>query len=92
MVSRETKQKTINMMVLASMLFLAGTLSVKLLSEQTIAWFALLLSLGIFFFSGIVYIAAFLSILDDRKNFIKTVKEDFRHVYKKTRLKYKNCR
>lgn len=92
MVSKETKRKSVNLMMLASILFLLGSFSVKFLSEQTIAWLALVLSLCIFFFSGVVFVATFLSILDDRKNFIKTVKEDFRHMYKKTRLKYKNCR
>lgn len=91
MISRETKQKSVNLMAVASFLFLLGSFSVKFLSDEITAWLALLLSLAIFFFSGLIYVAAFLSILDDRKKFIETVKNDFRHVYRKTKIKYKSC-
>ena len=92
MISRETRIKANKMAMAASLLFLIGALPTRYLSDDYLSIPTLLFSLSIFFVSGCVYVAAFLSILDDRKDFIEIVKKDFAHIYKKQksskRIKY----
>ncbi|MBU5687900.1 MAG: hypothetical protein QW757_04915 [Candidatus Woesearchaeota archaeon] len=90
MISRETKNKATKMMILASFLFLTGTWFTRYLSDDYLAWPTLLFCLAIFFVSGSIYVSAFLAILDDRKDFIKIVKEDLKHIYKKTKIHKKS--
>ncbi len=90
MISKETKNKATRMMITASFLFLIGTISTKYLADDYLALPTLLFCLAIFFISGSIYVSAFLAILDDRKDFIKLVKEDFRHIYKKTKITKKS--
>jgi hypothetical protein len=90
MISQETRVKANKMAIAASFLFLIATLSTRYLSDDYLAVPTLLFSLTIFFVSGCVYVAAFLAILDDRKDFIEIVKRDFAHIYKKTKIAKKN--
>jgi hypothetical protein len=90
MLSQETRIKANKMAIAASLLFLISTLSTKYLADDYLAIPTLLFSLTIFFVSGCIYVAAFLAILDDRKDFIEIVKRDFAHIYKKTKIVKKN--
>jgi len=86
MISKETQNKATKMMMAASFLFLIGTFFARYLSDDYLAVPTFIFCLTVFFVSGSIYVSAFLAVLDDRKDFIKIVKEDFRHIYKKTKI------
>lgn len=90
MISKETKTKTIRMIMGASFLFFIGSFFTKYLVDDYLAWPTFVFCLTIFFIAGSLYVASFLSILDDRKDFIKIIKEDFSHIYKKTKIHRKS--
>ncbi|MFH8093180.1 MAG: hypothetical protein QXM38_04515 [Candidatus Aenigmatarchaeota archaeon] len=90
MVSKETKNKVIKMIITASFLFFVGSFFSKYLIDDYLAIPTFLFCLTMFFLAGSFYVSAFLLILDDRKDFIKIVKEDLKHIYKKTKINRKS--
>jgi hypothetical protein len=86
MVSQETKNKAIKMSIAASFVFLVGSFMTKYMTDDYLAIPTLLFCLTLFFISGCIYVAGFLAILDDRKDFIKIVKQDFAYMYKQQKL------
>ncbi len=87
MVSKETKNRTTKMAIAASFIFFISSFLTKYLADDYLAIPTLLFCLVMFFVSGCFYVAAFLAILDDRKDFIKIVKQDFAYVLKQQKLR-----
>jgi len=81
MISKETKNKATRMAIAASFIFFVSSFLTRYLADDYLAIPTLLFCLAMFFVSGCFYVAAFLTILDDRKDFIKIVKQDLTYIY-----------
>lgn len=89
MISKETKNRSIRLVFAASILFFIGSFSTKYLADEYLSWPTLIFGITIFFLSGSFLVASFLSILDDRKDFIEIVKKDFKHIYESNKIRKK---
>lgn len=81
MVSKESKERAIKLVIISSLIFTFASYSISLI--DILSSLVFIVSFTLFTVSGVFLISAMLTVLYDRRSFIELVKNDFRHVYGK---------